>query len=46
MDFSLIVAIFLGLWVCRLLRVNDKLRKTDPFDRQWQRFAKRQGIEW
>lgn len=42
MDFSMILAIFLGLWVLRLLRVNDRLRRTDPFDRAWQQFERRQ----
>lgn len=44
MDFSLIVAIFLGLWVLRLLRVNDRLRRIDPWEREWLRFERRQGL--
>lgn len=41
MDFSLIVAVFLGLWVCRLLEVNRRLRNVDPMERAWLAFERR-----
>lgn len=34
--------IFFGLWVLRLLRVNDRLRRRDPWELAWDRFEKRQ----
>lgn len=45
MDFSMILAGFLGLWVLRLLRVNDRLRRVDPMDRAWRRFARQHGVK-
>lgn len=42
MDFHLAYALLVSLWCLRLLRVNDRLRKADPWDVAWQRFERRQ----
>lgn len=42
MDFFFATTIFFALLYLRALRVNDKLRRTDPWDRAWRQFQKRQ----
>ena len=41
MDFSMLLAIFLGLYCLRLLRVNDRLRRrVDPWAKPERHYAK------
>lgn len=36
--------VVLLLWNMRVVHVNHKLRKADPFDLAWRRFARRNGV--
>lgn len=38
--FFFATTLFFALWCLRLLAVNDRLRKTSPWDRAWQRFER------
>lgn len=44
MTFFMVTTALFALWCIRLMAVNDRLRKVDPLDRAWERFARKNGI--